>query len=170
MKVSLAKAYKPTSLPRTLIYNPPNTEIFRMIRTKNPKQVGYMSAYPAKKNGKDYLLIGLLMIFDKRKRYGTEFINFAKNYSKRNNFGGRIILQADATVADPHNAPHVFYRKQGFTSDDKKAIKNIDKHIRKNKELDPHKTPALIMYYDPDLREEKLTFFEKIKIYFSNLL
>lgn len=170
MKVSLAKAYKPTPLPRTLIYNPPNTEIFRMIRTKNPKQVGHMSLYSGKKDDKDYFFIGLLLIFNKREGYGTEFINFAKNYSKQNNCNGRLILKADATVADPHNAPHVFYRKQGFTSDDKKAIKNIDKHIRKNKELDPHKTPALIMYYDPDLKEEKLTFFEKIKNYFSNLL
>ena len=162
MKVSLAKAYKPTPLPRTLIYNTPGSSVYRMFNTQNHRQVAHMEAFPYKKNGKKFFFIGILMAFDKKQGYGSDFINFAKQHSKSLGCAGRVMLKADTICADPHTPPHIFYRKHGFTSDDKVALAKIDRHIEKNIVLLPENIDELTMYYEPNIREEKQPFFKRI--------
>lgn len=169
MNVSLAKAYKPNPLPRVLIYNAPESSTYKMFRTKNPKQVAHMEAFPYKKNGKKHFFIGLLMAFDKKQGYGSDFINFAKNHSKNIGCGGRVMLKADTICADPHTPPHIFYRKHGFTSDDKVALAKIDRHIEKNIALLPENIDELLMYYEPNIKEEKHPFFKRLLTQFKSL-
>lgn len=147
-------------MPDILIYNPKGTNLFRMICTKDRKVVGKMVAYPSSDSR---LYIDELTIFSNRRQgLGTKFLNFAKSLSKSWGFDGKMILNATTTPYDPHNPPHIFYRKFGFTTNDKKMLKKIDKYIKTGKQLDYKKTPDLIMYY-PDTVSKKLTFWQKLK-------
>ena len=145
-------------LPEALIYNPPKTNSFRMLSTKTGEMIGFMNVFCFTK---DELFINPLLIFNQRRQgYGTKFLNFAKNLSEKLGCGGRLGVKASTLEFDPHNPPHIFYRKFGFTSNDKKMIKEIDKHIRKGKQLDYRTTSPLMMYYPANDRQ---TFWQKIK-------
>lgn len=147
-------------IPEVLIYNPRGTYLYKMFNTKDSKYLGKMVAYP---NINKQLNISELIIFTQRRQgLGTKFLNLAKNLSKECGCEGRMILDASTTPYDPHNPPHIFYRKYGFTSDNKKFIKKIDKHIQKDKQLNYMSAQPLTMYY-PDESPRKITIFRKIK-------
>lgn len=147
-------------LPEVLIYNPCGTNLYQMVNTKEKKLVGRMIAHP---NINRQLEIDELTIFSrKRQGYGTKFLDFAKKLSRKYGYEGNMVLNASTTPYDPHNPPHIFYRKYGFTSDNKKMLKKIDKCIKKGRQLDYYTTPNLIMYY-PDNHPAKLTVLQKIK-------
>ncbi len=147
-------------LPEVLIYNPCGTNLYQMVNTKEKKLVGRMIAHP---NINRQLEIDELTIFSrKRQGYGTKFLDFAKKLSRQYGYEGNMVLNASTTPYDPHNPPHIFYRKYGFTSDNKKMLKKIDKCIKKGRQLDYYTTPNLIMYY-PDNHPAKLTVLQKIK-------
>lgn len=147
-------------LPKLLIYNPHGTNIYRMINTGNGKCAGTMTAYPA--INRDIHIKELLIYNERRQGCGTAFLNFAKNLSKSQGYKGRVSVVAGTTPYDPHNPPHIFYRKAGFTTDDSKMLKKIDKCIRKGKQLDYRTTPSILMYY-PDTTPPKQSFWQKIK-------
>ena len=161
------------TLPEVLIYKMPDTFYsgeYRMINTKTGKFVGEMITSNLKLE-KKYLGIAILNIFKKRQGYGTRFLNFAKKLSQEQGAEGRLILKATTMPQDPHNPPHIFYRKFGFTTEDKKQLKKIDRHIKKNKQLNWLETPNLIMTY-PDTTPKKKGLLENIKEklynYFNN--
>ena len=163
MKISLARNYKKQPLPRTLIYNPEGTSIFRMYKTKNgPKRpVAIMHTDKLEKDGKDFFYLSFLLAVDKHQGYGTDFLNFSKEYSKKIGCEGRVLVDAASTVYDLDTPPHIFYRKNGFTSHEKDRIMKIDRYIKKNKQL-PASTEALEMFYDPDYKEPKQSLLRKI--------
>ena len=154
--------YKPNIqlLPKTLIWETKtvNQNFYKMFTTKDPRVVGIMSADNAKIDNKNYFHILLLYIKEQRKGFGRDFIDFAKNISKDNGSECRVFLLADKEVYGAKNPPHIFYRKQGFTTSNKKYLKFIDKLIRENKEMDNIDSKPIYMYYLPD----KLTFLQQI--------
>ena len=147
-------------MPSVLIYNPAGTAFYKMFNVNNSRYAGLMLARPVKDGGKDVLFIYLLIACQKRVGIGTKFIEFAKNLSKKLGCEGRIVLEADKTTFDPHNPPHIFYRKNGFTSDNKKMIKVIDKYIKEGKQLSYKCTPPLKMYY-PEQPIDDVNFISK---------
>ena len=150
-------------LPEILIYNPYGTNLYTMISTKEKKFLGRMIIHS---NINHQIEIDELTIFSRRRQgYGTKFLDFAKNLSRQYGYNGHMVLNASSTPYDPQNPPHIFYRKYGFTADNQKMIRKIDKCIKKGKQLDAYQTPALIMYY-PDDKPKKQSFFEKIKTLF----
>lgn len=132
-------------LPEILIYTNPNTGSSTMLNTKIGKVVGSMMT--RKRND---LFINWLEIKPdfKRQGYGKMFLKYAQYLSKQLGCEGRLRVLASATEKDK-NLPHGFYRKCGFTSDNKKIIEKIDESIKTNKPLGFETTPQLYMYY-PD--------------------
>ena len=85
---------------------------------------------------------------NRRNNLGTQILNFIKILSKQNGLGGKMRVLASLLGNETKNPPHIFYRKYGFTSDDKKALTEIDKHI-KNKHQLPSSFKPMFMYYIP---------------------
>ena len=155
-------AYKPKiqPLPRTLFLEFKERGFYKMITTKEPRVVGFMDAEPRKIDGKNFFHIFLLYIKEQRKGFGKEFIDFAKNMSKQRDCEGRLFLLAEKEVLDAEKPPHIFYRKQGFTTSDKKYLRVIDRFINENKEMENKDSKPIYMYYIP----EKLTFLQKVHL------
>ena len=140
-------------LPELLIYNRPNTYLYKMSTTFMPRLVGEMRAYPGE--NKEFLWIDLLHITQKRVGFGTKFLDFARHLSRQIGCGGNIRLQAGTTVYDPTRPPHEFYRKYGFGADNKKVLRKIDRAISSNTHLCYKTTPPIVMYY-PDKQKQSL--------------
>lgn len=134
-----------TKIPNILFYNPPNTNSFRMIDRKKSAYIGEMSVLKRK-----VLFLESFHIFpDYRKQgYGKKFLDFAVNLSKKLGLNGNLRVLAAVIAKDSDNPPHIFYRKYGFTSDNKKILKQIDEAIKNKQQLHPFNTPPLYMYYN----------------------
>jgi GNAT superfamily N-acetyltransferase len=159
-------AYKPKiqPLPRTLILASKTYEqdFYKMLTTKDPRVVGIMYAFPNEIDKRNFYHVGLLYIKEQRQGFGTEFIDFAKNRSKQLGCEGRVFLQAESEVMGAQKPPHIFYRKQGFTTNDKKYLKVIDEFIKENKEMENKDSKSIYMYYDPN----NYTFGQKLLNWF----
>lgn len=158
-------AYKPKiqELPRTLIYNKPKSSLYTMITIQNPRIVGSMWAQPRKIDNKNFFEIILLVIDERRKGFGSEFINFAKNISYQKGCEGRIFLTSDINIFESKIPPHIFYRKQGFTSNDKKYLEKIDSFIREGKDMSHKDNKCIYMYYEPKKESFIQKFVRKFK-------
>jgi len=134
-------------LPEYLIYNPKNSHIYRMFNTKSGKHTGTMYAFPSYLN-QTFIVHELLVNKNYRRQgIGTAFLNFAKRLSFLHGYEGRMRVCATTLPFDPVNPPHIFYRKYGFTTDNKERLKTIDQAIKKGKQLDPKTTFPLFMDY-----------------------
>lgn len=152
-------------IPDVLIYNPRGTNLYSMVNTKENKVIGRMIAYPTINH--DLYISELTILRNKREGFGTKFLDFAKLLRDELGCEGKVVLDASTTPYDPHNPPHIFYRKNGFTSDDKKMLKKIDKYIKKGKQLDYQSTPVTRMYYPPDTPPAKSNFLQLLKNLFQ---
>ena len=92
------------------------------------------------------LIIDFINTRINNKGYGSVLINFAKNYSKKIGCNGYVVLKADSSFT-PNRVPHLFYRKQGFSSFDPITDKKMDKFIRKNKDATHRDFRAIVMHY-----------------------
>ena len=146
-------------LPEVLIYNRPNTNVYRMSTTCVPRLVGEMRAFPIERNNKKSLWINSLLIMQKRSGFGTKFLDFAQHLSRQTGCGGNISLCAGITIYDPTRTPHEFYRKYGFGSENKKILRKVDRAIAHKTPLNYKKTPPIIMYF-PD--NEKPSLLQKL--------
>ncbi len=159
--------YKPKTpqLTKTLFWEAktPNYTLYKQFATKDPRVVGIMFADSTKIDRKNYFHILLLYVKEQGKGFGKEFIEFAKNRSKQLDCEGRVFLMADKGVYGSTTPPHIFYRKQGFTSNDKAYLKIIDRFIKENKKMENKDSKALYMYYDPNKR----SLLQRIKDYFN---
>ena len=115
-----------------------------MLDFKQNKYIGEMTVGKRKD-----LLIESLEInpSERRKGYGTKFLNFARNLSKNMGLGGNMRLLAGATESGGEIPPHVFYRKYGFTTDNKTILNRIDNSIKTGEKLDIVSAPPVYMYY-----------------------
>ena len=133
-----------SKIPDILFYNLPNTNSYRMLDWKKSAYIGEMSV-----NKRNELFLESFHIHHEHRRrgYGKKFLDFAVNLSKRLGLNGNLRVLAALTPKDMNNSPHIFYRKYGFTSDNKHIIKEIDTAIKNKQQLDPYNTPHLYMYY-----------------------
>lgn len=164
MKVPFVNTQIP-KISRTLFYKHPYSDGYNIIATDAKKKVGVMYAQSRKVSYINFLEIDFLGIMknERRKGYGTEALNFAKNLSKKEGCGGRLILTADITPFEMNIAPHPFYRKNGFTCNDKILLRKIDKFVKEKKEMSYKDAKTAIMFYIP----KKENFLDKIKKYFK---
>lgn len=124
-------------MPKGLIYNHKNKDIYKLISLKDKKVVGEMRAYPIKNDKpyykneekKDYIFhISSLDIFEKMRNqgWGEIFINFAKKESFNKNCKGKISLVA----YNYEKSPHAFYKKHDFVTLDDKTNKILDEYVK----------------------------------------
>ena len=134
---------KPNNIPNVLYYNPIKTGTYKMIDLKKGALIGEMSAAKRKE-----LFLQSLNIKPEYRRqgYGNKFLDFAVNLSENLGLGGKLRLLASLTNKDIKNPPHIFYRKYGFSSKDKKALAYIDECIKNNRQASPLTEP-IYMYY-----------------------
>ena len=163
-------------LPDKLIYlrqsfnnmNPPQQE-FVIFKPNSKKISGLMVCHKSNVQLRpDYngpsLAIDYLCSFEQEKGFGKALITFAKNYSKRLGCDGHIFLKADGSFT-PNRVPHLFYRKCGFSTLDKKKDKLLDKFIRKNRPANWKQFASDLMFY-PAMKSKNSIFFDKlIKIF-----
>ncbi len=128
---------------------------YRMADTRYGSMVGEMFGrpvtetmfseyYPIMSNYNSFY-IEKLIINDKGLGYGSKFINFAKSESLKLGCGGKVHVTA-SRIYSPKNPPHLFYRKNGFTSRDTGKIAYFDKCIKKHKQISPEMADNLAMY------------------------
>lgn len=113
------------NLPKTLIYSP-STDVYRMFSTKTSKQIGEMKVNNFHYKDIPCLEIVSLLINQKREGFGRQFINFARKESYARNLNGNLYVIAGGLNDENGNAPHQFYRKLGFKSDNKKLLRRVD--------------------------------------------
>ena len=134
-------------LPKTLLYKLPKTDRFLMFTTTKPKIVGNMNIFPFSVKGCKAMYISSIETSPRRQGYGKDLVNFAKIYSRQQGYGGNLSTDAKLTFKDMKNPSHIFFRKQGFTCDDKSFLRRMDSHIEQNKQLDPLTVKTVNMYY-----------------------
>ncbi len=154
-----------SQIPKKLIYrsdsiiaedNIIKSTEFRMYDTELGKYVGKMlcSAKKLRKHSRIYpeetknfyaYEIDLLLIEEKRRGYGTDFIEIAKRESYRQNCGGKLFLFACPTF-DPEYPCPIFYKKKGLVSTFEKTNKVLDYCIKTNTELPQEYRTSMTMY------------------------
>lgn len=162
MQFSVIKTLPFKNIPNQLIYHPEGSCYYKMFDRNNGKVLGFMEAGPISLNGNNLFYIDKLFIFQKRMHFGTKFLDFAVNLSNKQGCNGKLMLKASNTAFDPHNPPHIFYRKYGFTCSDKKMLKKIDKYIKMKKQLDYKNTPSVFMYF-PEEKKSQIPILQKLK-------
>lgn len=164
---------KPSAkLPEVLFYkrpiksvmSPPQEE-FVAFSTKGDKNWGEIVLHKSKlQHRKDYegdtLAIDFISSNDRQKGLGSAMIDFAKNLSKKNGCNGYLVLRADSSI-DKHHVPHIFYRKQGFTTLDNKLDRKLDSFIKDNKQATSNDFKTQLMYYPAP--QKKPSLVERLK-------
>lgn len=175
------KNYPIKQIPSKLIYklkeyprmNPPLTEYVMFSTKKGDKSFGRIVLGKMKNYGQwrdDYttepfLLIYFLSSNPRKNGFGKAMIDFAKNYSKQNGCNGYIMLKATSIF---ENTPHLFYRKQNFSTLDAKLDKKMDQFIKANKEATASDFRDMLMHYPPRIDNSKQNWVQKILKYFFN--
>ena len=150
----------PKAIPDTLFYHvrsgpEKQYHLFNMFSLKNGKKNGFLVLQKAGLNRENYysgpaLFLNYIASLPTGQGHGQTMLDFAKKYSQNNNCNGHIILKSDTSFT-PHRIPHLFYRKNGFTTLDKKLDKKMDLFIKTGKSATYKDFPSLIMYYpDPN--------------------
>lgn len=81
--------------------------------------------------------------------FGTEFLNFAREYSKKIGCLGNFHLSPNSAY-DPHRIPHIFYRKYGMNTNDATINHKLDKFVKERKDaMFRDFKDGVIMYYPP---------------------
>lgn len=128
------------SIPKILIFNYPNSNEYRMVNITEKKLIGKMSV----EERLDLFISDLDIVkSEQHKGYGSLFIEFAKKLSMKKGLGGRLRVLAGPKLG--FEPPHIFYRKLGFTTTDKKMLEKIDDCIKNNKRLKLEDTKVLYM-------------------------
>lgn len=145
-------------IPKVLFYkrlcksymSPPQTE-FVAFSTAGDKNFGELVVHKSKlifRNDYqgDTLAIDFIQSQKKHNGLGSSMIEFAKNYSKRIGCNGYLVLKADSTL-DKKEVPHIFYRKMGFTTFDKKIDKKLDSFIKSKTSATSKDFSSQLMFY-----------------------
>ena len=127
-----------------LFYNQPKTNNYTVFNITD----GVIGNFSVEKRNEMFINNLFVTPNNRRNNLGTQILNFIKILSKQNGLGGKMRVLSSLLGNETKNPPHIFYRKYGFTSDDKKALTEIDKHI-KNKHQLPSSFKPMFMYYIP---------------------
>ncbi len=153
--------------------------VHKMADTKTGHYVGEMVTQARKKVDCTYIYpnkitcdaleIVRLIMEERRMGYGSKFIEFAKHESQQKGCNGRVFALA-SRLYDRQHPSHIFYRKQGFTSVDKKLNKIMDECIANGQNLDIEHADNLLMYLPVKEKPRKSSgFFKKLKNLLINL-
>ena len=133
--------YKPFKLPEGLIYDVPTNDSYFLINTISGKIMGRMRAniekdvdnmYNQGKKTKLFYINYLNIRYKEQgKGWGKYLIDFAKNKSQELESEGKVALYS----FNPENPPHLFYRKLGFATKNKKLNAKMDKYIKDKKPI-----------------------------------
>lgn len=143
-------------IPQRLIYSAPDLSKHNMFSTQNGKVLGFMQTTPVELKTKDFypinapvksLYINKIEAFVKNNKVGSDFINFAKNLSKKEGAQGRLHVIA-YNADDLTKPPQIFYRKLGFACSKQKETEIIDDAIRYNIPLPIHMRYGSCMYLE----------------------
>lgn len=154
-------------LSKKSVMHPPQEE-FLAFSTKGDNNWGEIVVHKSKMlHRNDYsgdtLAIDFIGSNERHKGLGSSMIEFAKNYSKKKGCNGYLVLRADSSI-DKHQVPHIFYRKQGFTTLDKKTDNKLDMFIKNDKKATSFDFMTQMMYYPAPPKKPSL--FERIKNWF----
>ena len=140
MMIHNIKKYKFSDV---FFYNQKGSNTYKMIDCRSGNLIGEMTVSP-----RIDLYISNLNISPecRRQGYGTKFLNFAKILSEKMGLNGNLRVIA-GTTDDTQNPSYIFYRKYGFSCENKKILEKIDKHISIKKQLDFKKMPLIYMLY-----------------------
>lgn len=153
---------------------------YQMLETKTGKYLGEMMGtpetickntdfYPDKTPYKSYY-IEFLQTNTERSGHGKAFIELAQSESKKYGCGGKIHLIATRLYA-PKNPPHLFYKKCGFISNNKKINRYFDACLKLKKKIKTKSSGNLYMYMPvekiPARTMSKLT---ALFVYLKNLI
>ena len=149
---------------------------YKMVHTKTGNCVGEMIVHNQQFHyfrfetpGVDSLSIDYLKIFKRNQGFGTKFLNFAQSLSKKNGCNGNMHL-ISSDCYDKETPPHIFYRKYGFDSNDKKKLNEIDKAIINGKKTQFNFDYICMFFPTKSKIEEPLTLLKRIKIVLSKLI
>ncbi len=142
----------------------PNQDVFNIYDLNKLNKLGILvchkSELPLRPNYENSVLaIDFLEVTSQNKGLGTKILKFAEEYSKQIGCKGYLTLKADGSFM-PQRIPHIFYRKFGFSTFDKKTDKILDKFIAKNLNATSKDFPCLLMHYPP--KPNKYTKFMQI--------
>ena len=129
----------------------PNQHIFDIYSTDKTKKLGMLvchkSEIPLRSDYEGSVLaIDYLIVNKMNNGVGTQILKFAKDYSEQIGCNGYMTLKSDVSFT-PARIPHLFYRRFGFSSFDKKTDKKLDKFIKTNRDATYKDFPCLIMHY-----------------------
>lgn len=146
----------PKKIPEILYYHKTQgtrqkNNLYNMLSTKTGEKHGFLVTCIKNNSIKDYyegnhLFIGFIIASPMGNGFGEKLLNFAKQLSKKNECNGHIQLWADGSFT-PNSVPHLFYRKNGFSTLDKKQDELMDKFIRWGKPATYKDFPNMKMYY-----------------------
>ena len=172
----------PKNIPDNLFYHVKSGrngqyDLFNMFSLKTGKKNGFLVLQKGRHTVDNYYsgnttFINFIASFPTGNGYGQIMLDFAKNFAKRNGSNGHLALKADPSFL-PQKIPHLFYRKNGFTTLDKKLDKKMDSFLKKGKIATYKDFPCLVMYYpDPKIvnkPKDKYPFFTKIKNFLTKM-
>ena len=118
-----------------------------MAATKMGVWLGSMQVLDSEFKGKNALYIDSLYIDKRRKGFGSKFLDYAKILSKKE-YNGTVFLNANSLfLGEFSTEPHILYRKNGFTTDDKKILNKIDEAIKTRRSLTFFDIAPTVMYW-----------------------
>ena len=137
-------------------------------KSRVAKLVCHKSDVPIRPNyNNPVLAIDYLVVNDTNKGNGTKILKFAEEYSKKRGCNGFMTLQSDVGFT-PQRIPHIFYRKFGFTTLDKKTDRRLDRFIKRNKDATWRDFPNMLMHYPP-IADKKQSLVNKLWSYLTKL-
>ena len=141
----------------------PKQDIFEFYDLNNRNKIGLLvchkSELPLRPSYEGSVLaIDFIEVTPKNNGIGTKILKFAKEYSKQCGCNGYLTLKADSSFS-PKRIPHLFYRKFGFSTFDKKNDIHLDDFIRNGNYATSKDFPSLLMHYPP--QEKQLTITQK---------
>ena len=149
MKISLLSRID-NKIPELLIYKNSKTDWYNMASTKTGALLGYMQTSDAFFKGTKALYIDGMYMEERRQGYGSKFLDFVKNLSKKE-YQGTVFLDASSILEDDSGfEPHIFYRKNGFITDNKKILNKIDEAIEARRNLTIFDIDPTVMYWQDE--------------------
>ena len=152
-------------------------DLYNMLSTKKGTKNGFMVLQATETPVENYcsgrsLRINFIISAPQYNGYGQKMIDLVKNISKKG-YNGHIQLKADGSYT-PNKIPHLFYRKNGFSTLDKKLDAKMDMFLKWGKDATTKDFPDVMMYYPapekyPPQNEYRLSLFERLRNLFRKL-
>lgn len=138
--------------------NLPSYYTFAAVSKETGRRAGYMICRCDEKDKVSHIIKGNKVVpslyvselysFDRGSGAGSALLDYARRLSQANGGEGNIHLVASGCYA-PNSAPHIFYRKYGMNTGDKRLDRKIDCFIKRGKDAKRIELDNVMMYYPP---------------------